>query len=96
MEEILVVLRQAVFQLIKEGQWVEMHVKLKGVTNKIGLQNAAQMLLVRVKWLGGVHRKTTSSQSQSKSSVLSTGALLFVNFFLSIWIVDIHQESRNV
>ena len=92
----MVVLCQAVFQLIKEGQWVEMHVKLKDVTNKIGVRNDAQMFLVRVKWLGCVHRKTTSSQSQSKSSVLSTGALHFVNFFLSFWIVDIQQESRNV
>ena len=66
MEEDWVVLCQAPYQSINEGEWTEMREKLKEVTKKCGLKRGlGSGLLVLAKWIGERHRKLIFLLNQS-------------------------------
>ena len=85
MEEYWIGLFQVVYQSIKEEEWTDMHVLLKDISKKIGVEKAAQKgaRLGKLAW-----RKTLgedffpprkSRSASSRQEVCAASASIFVN-----------------
>ena len=83
-----VVLCQALFQSIKEQEWMEMHEKLKDVTRKTGAKKAGQRIGAEDCWSreSGLEKTLKEGFFSAKEEQVEAFECL-----LSIWRVDITQ-----